>query len=130
MLRALRPVLDEQIYVFASTADERVLAAALPHALGTFREDEGVTLILEREKAEGLGFDVSLPMRRIVLGVNSALDGVGLTAAVSSALAEENIPCNVVAAFHHDHIFVPAEKAERALAILKTLQERAGRSPD
>ena len=54
--------------------------------------------------------------------MNSALDGVGLTAAVSGALAAEAIPCNVVAAFHHDHIFVPSGMAERALAVLKALQ--------
>jgi len=125
MLRALRPVLDGQSYVFGSTADDAVLAAALPDALGVFREEEGVTLILEREKAEALGFDVGLPMRRIVLTVHSALDGVGLTAAVSSALAAESIPCNVVAAFHHDHIFVPADRAERALTILEGLQAEA-----
>jgi hypothetical protein len=58
--------------------------------------------------------------------VNCALDGVGLTAAVASALAGEGIPCNVVAAFHRDHIFVPSEAAERALAVLKALPEDAG----
>jgi hypothetical protein len=78
-------------------------------ALGWFREREGVSLILERSTAATLGFDVSLPVRRIVLQVHSALDGVGLTAAVSAALCAEAIPCNVVAAYHHDHIFVPSE---------------------
>jgi len=65
-------------------------------------------------------------MKRIVLTANSALDGVGLTAAVASALAETDIPCNIVAAFRHDHVFVPSAMAERALAILKALQDRAG----
>jgi hypothetical protein len=64
-------------------------------------------------------------MRRIELTVRSALDGVGLTAAVASALAEAGIPCNVVAAFHHDHVFAPAAMAERALAVLHALQQSA-----
>jgi hypothetical protein len=46
-------------------------------------------------------------MACLTLRVHSALDGVGLTAAVASALAEIGIPCNMVAAFHHDHAFVP-----------------------
>ena len=97
---------------------------AVPQGIGggLFREAEGVSLILPRKTAEALGFPVDLPMRRIVLGVASALDGVGLTAAVASALAAEAIPCNVVAAFCHDHVFVPSAMAERALAILKALE--------
>jgi uncharacterized protein len=126
MLAAMNPALDGPDYVFCATIDARKVAEAAPHALGTFREAEGLTLILERGTAEASGFDASQPMRRIVLQVNSALDGVGLTAAVASALAEEDIPCNVVAAFHHDHVFVPAEMAERALAILKDLEAKAG----
>jgi hypothetical protein len=55
------------------------------------------------------------------LTVHSALDGVGLTAAVASALADAGIPCNMVAAFHHDHAFVPLDDAPRALAILQDL---------
>jgi len=62
-----------------------------------------------------------IPMRRITLRVNSALDGVGLTAAVSAALARKGIPANVVAAYHHDHVFVPAAQAEAALEVLRSL---------
>jgi hypothetical protein len=62
-------------------------------------------------------------MACLTLTVHSALDGVGLTAAVASALADEGIPCNMVAAFHHDHVFVPEERAEEALAILRALAQ-------
>jgi uncharacterized protein len=96
-----------------------------PLALGSFHEVEGLTLILPRGTVEALRLAADLPMRRIELTVNSALDGVGLTAAVASALADEGIPCNVVAAYHHDHIFVPSGMAERALVILKALQASA-----
>jgi len=57
------------------------------------------------------------------LDVNSALDAVGLTAAVSSALAAHGIPCNVLAGYHHDHLLVPIERAELAIAILDALSE-------
>jgi len=54
----------------------------------------------------------------ISLNVHSSLDAVGLTAAFSTKLAEKNISANVVAAYYHDHIFVPEEKAEQALAAI------------
>ena len=50
-----------------------------------------------------------------LLQVHSALDGVGLTAAVAGALAAAGIACNVIAAFHHDHLFVPAARAGAVL---------------
>ncbi len=84
-----------------------------------------MSLILPSAAAAALGFPVALPMRRIELGVTSALDGVGLTAAVASALAGAGIPCNVVTAFHHDHVFVPSGMAARALAVLQALQQQA-----
>ncbi|QOF70735.1 ACT domain-containing protein [Aminobacter sp. SR38] len=68
-------------------------------------------------------------MRRITLNVYSALDGVGLTAAVATALARHAIPCNMVAAYHHDHAFVPAARAEAALASLEELCSKEGGEP-
>ena len=125
MAAGLNPVLDEEEVVFCATTDTHLIAEAQASALGWFREREGTSLILPRGVAERLGFPVSLPMRRIVLEVNSALDGVGLTAAVSAALGAESIPCNMVAAHHRDHVFAPSAMAERALAILKALQAEA-----
>jgi hypothetical protein len=40
---------------------------------------------------------------------------------LASALAEEGISANVVAAYFHDHLFVPWEQRDRAMAILSTL---------
>jgi len=117
MISGMSPRLDPAEYVFCATDD----VALASRARGWFREDEGVSLIVEREAAATRGFDVSLPMKRIVLEVHSALDGVGLTAAVASALAAEGIPCNVVAAFRHDHVFVPSERAGRAMEVLDAL---------
>ncbi len=125
MLAALDPALDTVPYVFATTADPDRAAAATPRALGLFREAEGVTLILPADQAHEFGFDASAPMRRITLRVASALDGVGLTAAVAAALASEGVACNMIGAFHHDHVFTPAADAGRALAILEALQSDA-----
>lgn len=123
MLAGMTPVPREGCFVFCTTKDDE--AAGQAQALAFFREDEGCTLILETSIAAALGFDISQPMRRIVLEVFSALDGVGLTAAVATALASEGIPCNVVAAYHHDNVFVPDAMADRALQVLRDVQARA-----
>lgn len=107
------------LFVFCATTDPAQAARLAPQALATCREAEGLSLILPVEQAETEGFDTSLPMVRITLQVHSALDGVGLTAAVATALAEAGIPCNMVAGYHHDHAFVPAPQADAALAILR-----------
>ena len=128
MLAGMTPVLTEGEFVFCSINETDVIGRAMPMALGSFKEVEGLTVILARADAKALGFDDTLPMRRITLEVFSALDGVGLTAGVAAALATENIPCNMIAAYHHDHVFVPAAMAERAIAVLRELQQRASRT--
>ena len=88
-------------------------------------EDEGTTLILPLSTATKQGFDASPVMALFTLQVHSDLEGVGLTAAVATALTHENIPCNVVAGYHHDHIFVPKAQADTALAALLAAQKAA-----
>ncbi len=120
MITGMAPVLDEALYHFCVSEDKTLVE----HALAIFREDEGLTLILSDALAVAHGLQTDLPMRRITLSVHSALDGVGLTAAVATALAQGGIPCNMVAAFHHDHAFVPAQQAEQAMVILTELAKR------
>lgn len=123
MLSGMTPTLMNGEFVFCVMPDEDVARLAVPDTLAWFREREGISLILSKNRAEQLGINCDMPMRRIVLDVLSSLEGVGLTAAVASALAARSIPCNMVAAYHHDHVFVPAAMAELALEILLQLQE-------
>jgi GNAT superfamily N-acetyltransferase len=118
LLRQLSPRLNPGAYVFATANDP------LPHdaqAIVTVREDEGLTVVLPQERADALGLSSTFVAAWITLQVHSALDAVGLTAAVSRALAEASISANVVAGFHHDHVFVPHREAEQALRILRDL---------
>lgn len=119
MIKGMAPVRDPETWHFCTTDDRDLAERARPHALAVFAEEEGTSLILPDEVARDLGFAVEMPMSRITLTVHSALDGVGLTAAVATALAEAHIPCNVVAAYHHDHVFVPEELAGGAMTILR-----------
>ncbi|MBT8148211.1 MAG: ACT domain-containing protein, partial [Gammaproteobacteria bacterium] len=86
-----------------------------------FHEDEGLSLVVTRFNAEQAEIAFDSTFRLLTLKVHSSLEAVGLTAAVSGALAEQGISANVVAAYHHDHILVPAHQAHDALAILQKL---------
>ena len=123
LIAQMSPSLDGQVWAFVSVDDVSSEYVA-EHALATFRETEGTTLIVPWERAEE--FDVcSEPMARITLSIHSSLEAVGLTAAVSQALASEAISANVVAGFYHDHIFVPQTSGERAVACLTLLSAAA-----
>ena len=123
LIAQMSPSLDDQVWVFVSGGEVSSEYVA-EHALATFREAEGTTLIVPWERAEE--FDVcSEPMARITLNIHSSLEAVGLTAAVSQARASEAISANVVAGFYHDHIFVPQTAGERAVASLTLLSAAA-----
>jgi hypothetical protein len=89
--------------------------AVPPDAFCGVREDEGPSLILRREAAERLGYACAHVCRRITLHVRSSLAAVGFLARVCAALAGAGISVNAVSAFHHDHLFVPPERAAEAL---------------
>ena len=118
LLAGLAPHLDPAPWVFVTRA-----APLPPHVapLMTFREEEGLTAILSPEDARALGLPDQPVFRRITLRVHSSLEAVGLTAAVAAALTTAGISANVVAAFHHDHVFVPWDRREEAMAILEGL---------
>jgi hypothetical protein len=118
LLAELRPVRQPGRYVFATVTGPP--PAGLRPVM-TFTEDEGLTLIVEKDAADAAGLPYDLVTAWITLTVNSALDAVGLTAAVAVALANAGLSCNVVAAVHHDHLFVPEPAAAAALAVLAEL---------
>jgi hypothetical protein len=121
LLAGMQPTLSPEEFVYCSVSEANVDAYLPLRPLGLFREAEGVTLILPARVAAAHDIVHSTPMRCITLNVHSSLEAVGLTAAVSVALTREGISANVVAAYFHDHIFVPAGDAERAMAALWAL---------
>ena len=91
------------------------------------REAEGLTVIAPRAALVAAGLPSGPGWACITLQVHSSLEAVGLTAAVSAALAGAGIPANMVAGYHHDHLFVPWARRAEALALLEGLA--AGLSP-
>jgi len=101
-----------------------ISGVALPDTVvpaATIIEDEGTTSVVTVAQAQGLGVEPDFVAAWLTLDVNSALEAVGLTAAVAEALATEGIACNVLAGYYHDHLLVPAAQAERSLSILNAL---------
>lgn len=125
LLRTLQPVLHPATYAFCVVPDDSNIAALAP--LGAFREAEGLTVIVEESVALAHGLQPLFRASWITLTVSSDLAAVGLTAAVSRALADAGISCNVVAAAHHDHLFVPVDRGADALGVLTSLQTQSGR---
>lgn len=119
LLRSMDPELRYGQYVFVT----------VPHGeprpevdiLASVHEPEGWSFLLRRDDADAAGLAYDYIAAWITLKVYSSLAAVGLTAAVSTALAEAGLSCNVVAGYHHDHLLVPHEDADRALRILRPL---------
>jgi hypothetical protein len=118
LLRDMKPELRPGVFVFCAIAADESIPAAL-NPLLTFREQEGMTLVILREEAEATGLRTAFASRLITLTVHSALDAVGFLAAITARLAEAGIGVNAVSAFHHDHLFVPVDRADEALAALQ-----------
>lgn len=119
LLRTMQPVLQPGEYVFCNLPGENLPADL--HPLGAFHEAEGWTVIVSRSEADARAWPFEYVASQITLEVHSDLAAVGLTAAVSSALAEAGISCNVVAAYFHDHLFVPSGEAQHAMRALEKL---------
>ncbi|TIM21889.1 MAG: ACT domain-containing protein, partial [Mesorhizobium sp.] len=57
------------------------------------------------------------------LNIHSSLEAVGFLAAITTRLAAAEIGVNPVSAFYHDHLFVPVDRAEEAIDVLRRLAE-------
>lgn len=124
LCRQMTPRLVDGTYVYCTFTDFRLPAGIEP--VCTFRETEGLTAIVSKREAEAAALPYVFPCRLITLTVHSSLDAVGFLACISARLSRAGIACNVVAAFHHDHLFVPATRAEDTLQILREIASEPG----
>jgi len=126
LIASMRPRLDPVTYVWLCLEEGPASARALAgDAVATAREAEGLTLVVPHERAEAVGHASKFPSVRITLEVHSTLEAVGLTATFAAALTDLGISANVVAGFHHNHIFVPLDRAADAMAALERLAASA-----
>jgi uncharacterized protein len=120
LLGSMSPELAPGVHVFVTLPP----GAPVPDALNPvmiFREREGVTLILLEETAKSAGLTASFRCRMITLNIHSSLQAVGFLAAIATRLATAGMGVNPVSGYFHDHLFVPADRADEAMSILRRL---------
>ena len=113
LLKTLRVIRHEGVWRFETGVDQPDASEAIM----TFQESEGMTIIAPA------AIDTSSDNRWVWLemSVHSDLNAVGFLARIAVALSEAGVPCNAVAGFYHDHIFVPEDKADVAVTALEVL---------
>ncbi|CCV04358.1 conserved hypothetical protein [Mesorhizobium metallidurans STM 2683] len=126
LLATMTPQLLAGIHVFVTLPPGEPVPGRLDPVM-LFREHEGTTLIVLEDQARAAGLDGVFPSRMITLNIHSSLEDVGFLAAVTTRLAAAGMGVNPVSAFYHDHLFVPADRAEEALAMLEKLAEESRR---
>lgn len=117
LLKSMNPILRDGEYVFCSVDSENSDWLKLG-PIATFREDEGLTLVLRRECADAAKIAYPSVFRMITLSVHSSLDAVGFLAEIATKLARHGISVNPVSAYYHDHLFVPAIRAFEVMELL------------
>ncbi len=125
LLASMNPVLVPGEFVFVSRLNAKYGEGSDLNPIAAFEENEGLTLIVPRDRADEVGESYQGVFRMITLQVHSSLEAVGLTAAVADALARQGVSANVVAAFYHDHIFVPGARADDAIEVLQRLRAKS-----
>lgn len=123
LLASMDPELRSGRFVFGTASSYASLGGI--EALATVVEPEGLSMVVTQEAADRANLPYSFVAGWITLRVHSSLHAVGLTAAVSTALAEAGISCNVIAGYHHDHLLVPVDRAGEAMDTLRQLSAAA-----
>lgn len=119
LIKNMEPILNEGEYVFTTVTD--VTAIPRNMAVCEMREKEGTTVVLSKKDAEQLELPFEFIASWITLNIHSSLEAVGLTAAFATALGENQISCNVIAGYYHDHIFVDKKDETKAMNVLKQM---------
>jgi hypothetical protein len=122
LLEEMDPVLSSREYVFCTVSEAQFRRLKLDPLL-VFREKEGVTLVVTKKIADTHSLSYSGVWALITLTVHSDLSAIGFLATITSRLAQHAISVNVVSAYHHDHLFVPSQKAESAIQVLNELSQ-------
>jgi len=121
LLVLLEPNLLPSDFVFCTAANLKYGDLAELQPIASYQEEEGLTLVLDKKAADGAGLAYDSVFNCITLTVHSSLDAVGLTAAISGKLAANGISANIIAAYHHDHVFVQKCNAQSALQLLNEI---------
>jgi uncharacterized protein len=124
LLDRMEPALIEGKFYFATVDESQLLTLSgyLEGICSVFREKEGLGIVFSENLKDVMARltdkEIVGPFALISLTVHSNLYSIGLLAKVTDALAKEGITVNAVSAYYHDHLFVPYERKEDAMAAL------------
>jgi len=121
LLSGLTPQLLNDTYVFCTLPDGVYGDYAMTRPIASFQEVEGMTLVMTQGNADAQSLVYDGLFCCISLQIHSSLQAVGLTAAISSKLADADISANIIAGYYHDHLFVPQAKVVEALEVLNNI---------
>ena len=124
LLNNLQPNLLNEDYVFITLEDYSFDFFNILHPIATFKEKEGLTLVITEERAKQENFEYNSVFKCISLGAHSSLTSVGLIATISKLLSEKGISCNVFSGYFHDHLFVQKSLSKKALELLKSIKPK------
>jgi hypothetical protein len=130
LIKGMSPRLVGARYFMASVDESQMMELAnyLDFILAIFREEEGLSIVLSEDiKSEVSSLTetpLAGPFALITLSVNSDLMAVGFLAKITAALAGEGISVNAYSAFSHDHLLVPYERKDAAMAALARLSKK------
>jgi len=125
LLSSMEPMLHPEEFVFCTVSQEKRRTLDVDPIM-EFREDEGLTLVLQRKQAEENGLSFIYPCKRITLSIHSSLEAVGFLAAITTKLAAAQLSVNPVSAYYHDHLFIPSDKADLVMELLYQLIAEQG----
>ena len=123
LIKNMQPELKADEFVFASIGKEKIINKNL-NPICTFMEEEGVSIIIKRDEADINNIQYESIFKMITLNIHSSLNAVGFLSVITSELAKHNISVNPVSAYYHDHLFVPAARAEQVVTILNQLKKK------